>query len=160
MSYKSYTADISCMRNSFCWTKCITCNTWEKCHPRLCKNTACQQGHVTKQGTRECQTWSQSLVWTKCTQNHRGYVFERNKFLLVHVDNSITNLNRIGGGRERETNMQLRDAGQCHSPYSKLLKNCPWRVAVDCRPQDLQIFNPQDYYLWGMGDNERQSLSE
>jgi len=80
MSYKSHTADISCMRNSFFWTKYITCNTWENCHP-TCKYTACQQGHVTKHGTRECP-WSQSLVWTKCTQNHRGYVFERNKFLL------------------------------------------------------------------------------
>jgi hypothetical protein len=25
----------------------------EKCHPRICKNTACQWGIVTKQGTRE-----------------------------------------------------------------------------------------------------------
>lgn len=28
---------------------------WEKCHPRIRKNTACQKGHVTKQGTRECR---------------------------------------------------------------------------------------------------------
>ena len=53
MSYKSYTADISCMRNSCCWTKCVTCNTWQKCHIRICKNTVCQQCHVTKQGARE-----------------------------------------------------------------------------------------------------------
>jgi hypothetical protein len=36
--------------------------------------------------------------------------------------------------------MQLSKAGQCHGPNSKLLKNCPWRVTVDCRPLDLQIW--------------------
>jgi hypothetical protein len=50
-----------------------------KSHPIICKNTAHQQGHVTKQGTRECQIWSQSPMWTKCKKkNHRGYIFYRN----------------------------------------------------------------------------------
>jgi len=37
--------------------------------------------------------------------------------------------------------MQLLDAGQNHSPYSKLLKkNVLGRVTGDCRPLDLQIW--------------------
>jgi hypothetical protein len=56
--------------------------------------------------------------------------------MLVILSPLLTKL----GQREIEINILLSDAGQCHSPYSKLLKNCPWRVTADCRPLDLQIW--------------------
>jgi hypothetical protein len=45
--------------------------------------------------------------------------------MLVILSPLLTELAEREREREGETNMQLPDAGQCHSPYSKLLKNCP-----------------------------------
>jgi hypothetical protein len=79
-----------------------------------------------------CQTRSQSLVWSKRAQNHRHYVFERNKFLLLYVGNSITTFNRIR--RHRETK---------HSYLMPFKSYC--RLQTPWSP-DL---NPWDYYSWG-----------